>query len=99
VWYTDSVSEDRWISDWVMLAKRYAAQPALLGMDLHNEPGGPASWGSGDPATDWRLAAKPAGNAILAADPHVLIFVQGVQGLSGGGGHGAIVIAAYWDRV
>ncbi len=79
LWYTDSVPEDRWIADWVMLAKRYAAQPALIGMDLHNEPRGPATWGSGDPATDWRLAAQRAGNAILAVNPHVLIFVQGVE--------------------
>ncbi len=48
-------------------------------MDIHNEPRGPASWGSGDPATDWRLAAQRAGNAILAVNPYVMIFVQGVE--------------------
>jgi endoglucanase len=79
LWYTDAVPEDRWLADWVMLAKRYAAQPALLGVDLHNEPRGPATWGTGDAATDWRLAATRAGNAILAVNPHVLIFVQGVE--------------------
>jgi endoglucanase len=79
LWYTDTVSEDRWISDWVMLAQRYNGQPAVLGMDLHNEPRGPATWGSGDDSTDWRLAAQRAGNAILAANPYVLIFVQGVE--------------------
>jgi endoglucanase len=79
LWYTDAVPEDRWIADWVMLSKRYVAQPALLGVDLHNEPRGPAAWGNGDVSTDWRLAAQRAGNAILAANPHVLIFVQGVE--------------------
>jgi endoglucanase len=79
MWYTDAVPEDRWIADWVMLAQRYKGQPALLGMDLHNEPRGPATWGSGDPATDWRLAAQRAGNAILAVNPYVLIFVQGIE--------------------
>ena len=79
LWYTDALPEDRWLADWVMLAKRYAGQPALLGMDLHNEPRGPATWGSGDPASDWRLAAQRAGDAILAVNPHVLIFVQGVE--------------------
>ncbi|MBV9174045.1 MAG: cellulase family glycosylhydrolase, partial [Chloroflexi bacterium] len=29
--------------------------------------------------TDWRLAAGRAGNAILAVNPHVLIFVQGIE--------------------
>jgi endoglucanase len=79
LWYTDAVPEDRWLADWVMLAKRYAGQPALLGVDLHNEPRGPATWGSGDAATDWRLAAQRAGNAILAVNPHLLIFVQGIE--------------------
>jgi endoglucanase len=79
LWYTDAVPESRWISDWVMLAKRYRDQPAVLGMDLHNEPRGPATWGSGDPATDWHLAAQRAGDAILAVNPYVLIFVQGVE--------------------
>jgi endoglucanase len=79
LWYTDTVSEERWIADWVMLATRYKGQPALLGMDLHNEPRGPATWGSEDPSTDWRLAAQRAGNAILAVNPYVLIFVQGVE--------------------
>src|SRR5712691_9413961 len=50
LWYTDAVPEDRWIADWVMLAHRYKDQPALLGMDLHNEPRGPATWDSGDQA-------------------------------------------------
>jgi endoglucanase len=79
LWYTDAVPEQRWIADWTMLAQRYRSQPALLGMDLHNEPRGAATWGSGDPATDWRLAAQRAGNAILAVNPYVLIFVQGVE--------------------
>ena len=30
-------------------------------------------------ATDWRLAAERAGNAILAVNPHLLMFVEGVQ--------------------
>src|SRR5438270_11709504 len=51
LWYTDSVPEDRWIADWVMLANRYRGQSAVLGIDLHNEPRGPATWGTGAPAT------------------------------------------------
>jgi len=29
--------------------------------------------------TDWRLAAERAGNAILSVNPHLLIFVEGLQ--------------------
>lgn len=42
-----------------------------------------ATWGPyhglENPATDWRLAAQRAGNAVLAINPHLLIFVEGVQ--------------------
>ena len=79
LWYTDAVDEATWIAHLVYLARRYRDQPAVIGLDLHNEPGGPATWGSGDPQTDWRLAAERAGNAVLAAHPYLLIFVQGVE--------------------
>lgn len=79
LWYTDRVPESRWIDDWVMLARHYRQQTAVIGADLHNEPHGPASWGDGNPKTDWRLAAERAGNAILAANPDWLILVEGVE--------------------
>jgi endoglucanase len=79
LWYTPEYSEQRWIDDWVMLTQRYAGDDAVIGMDLHNEPHGQATWGSGDPATDWQLAAERAGNAILSVNPNLLIIVQGVE--------------------
>src|SRR5687768_11259425 len=92
LWYTSQYSEQRWISDWMMLAQRYAGNPAVVGADLHNEPhhvqGNPAAsacWGCGNTATDWRLAAERAGNAILAANPNWLIFVEGVDCFGPGG--------------
>jgi endoglucanase len=83
LWYTSEYDEARWISDWVMLAKRYAASDTVIGVDLHNEPHGRATWGSDDPATDWRLAAERAGNAILQVNPNLLIIVQGVEQYQG----------------
>jgi len=83
LWYTDQVPESRWISDWVMLARHYRGNDTVIGADLHNEPRGPATWGSGDPKTDWRLAAERAGNAILAANPDWLIIVQGIEQYQG----------------
>jgi endoglucanase len=79
LWYTDHVSEQKWIDDWVMLAKRYANTDVVIGADLHNEPHGEATWGSGDPKTDWRLAAEKCGNAILAVNPNLLIVVEGIE--------------------
>lgn len=77
LWYTATVSEQTWIEHWVALARRYAGDPTVIGADLHNEPHTPATWGTGVLATDWRLAAERAGNAILAANPDWLIFVEG----------------------
>jgi endoglucanase len=42
-----------------------------------------ATWGPtngvDNPATDWHLAAERGGNAVLAVNPHLLMFVEGVQ--------------------
>ena len=83
LWYTGTYSEARWISDWKMLAARYAGNPTVLGGDLHNEPHGPATWGNGS-TNDWRLAAERAGNAILSVNPNWLIVVEGVENASSG---------------
>jgi endoglucanase len=79
LWYTAQYSEARWISDWQSLATRYANNPTVVGFDLHNEPHDPATWGDGNPATDWKLAAERAGNAVLAINPRLLIIVEGIQ--------------------
>jgi aryl-phospho-beta-D-glucosidase BglC (GH1 family) len=78
LWYTSNYSEARWISDWTMLAKHFAGNSTVIGVDLHNEPHGPADWGAGD-ANDWRLAAQRAGNAVIAANPNLLVIVEGVE--------------------
>jgi endoglucanase len=96
LWYTDAYPETRWIADWQMLAKRYQANPMVVGADLHNEPHAPACWGCSQQSIDWKLAAERAGNAILAVNPNWLIFVEGVDcygpggTVQGGGG------SCYW---
>ncbi|WP_433207785.1 glycoside hydrolase family 5 protein [Dactylosporangium sp. CS-047395] len=79
LWYTDKVSEDRWISDWVKLAKQYKDNPLVVGADLHNEPHGEATWGDGNEKTDWQAAAERAGDAVLKANPNWLIIVEGIE--------------------
>ncbi|MFO0824361.1 MAG: cellulase family glycosylhydrolase [Gemmataceae bacterium] len=78
LWYKGAYTESRWIADWTMLANRYANNPTVVGADLHNEPHGPATWGTGG-TNDWRLAAQRAGNAILSANPNWLLVVEGVE--------------------
>ncbi|ARV61444.1 glycoside hydrolase [Nostocales cyanobacterium HT-58-2] len=79
LWYEDGFTEADWIDTWKMLAERYKNQTNVIGADLKNEPHGKASWGTNDLATDWRLAAERAGNAILEINPNWLIVVEGVE--------------------
>ena len=79
LWYTNQMPQARWIQDWVMLAQHYRGNDTIIGADLANEPHGPATWGDGNPSTDWRLAAEQAGNAILAVNPDWLIIVEGIE--------------------
>jgi endoglucanase len=83
LWYTDKYDEKRWVSDWVALASRYKGNDTVIGADLHNEPAGDATWGTGDPRTDWRMAAEKAGNAIQEVNPDWLIVVEGIEKSSG----------------
>ncbi len=78
LWYGDGFTEKDWIDSWTLLAKRYKGYNNVIGADLKNEPHGRASWGTGDRATDWRLAAERAGNKILSVNPNWLIVVEGV---------------------
>ncbi|MGY6024587.1 glycoside hydrolase family 5 protein [Streptomyces spinosirectus] len=77
LWYTQKVPESKWLSDWKMLAKRYKGNDKVIGADLHNEPRGQATWGDGNPKTDWKMAAEKAGNTIHSVNPNWLVFVEG----------------------
>jgi endoglucanase len=71
----------------------FNGNPTVIGVDLRNEPhligpnGVSGSCWTGDPATNgcptsltshnWPVAAETAGNAILAINPKLLIFVEG----------------------
>ena len=76
----------RFVADWVTLAAHYKNNPTVIGFDLTNEPhfapvtwrhGGGATWGDGSP-TDLKRMYELAGDAILQADPGVLIICEGI---------------------
>ncbi len=78
-----------WTRDLAFVARRYAHLPRFLGIDVYNEPNGSVRWSVGDPSmTDpsyfWKAAAETAATAVLAANPNLLIFVQGISAGSGG---------------
>jgi Ca2+-binding RTX toxin-like protein len=82
LWYDSHYTESRWISDWKMLAGRYADDPTVIGFDLHNEPHA-STWGDGSATTDWQAAATRAGNAVLGVNPNLLVIVEGIANYGG----------------
>jgi endoglucanase len=78
LWYNTQYPQTSWVADWQMMAQRYASNPWVIGADLRNEPRSPATWG-GPASTDWHAAAELGGNAVLGANPNMLIFVEGVN--------------------
>ncbi|PLJ77027.1 glycoside hydrolase family 5 protein [Infirmifilum sp. SLHALR2] len=76
LWYSDQVTEEKFIETWLSVARRFSKYPNVIGADIRNEPWG-ATWCTGDPATDWRLAVEKVGSKILEVAPHWLIFVEG----------------------
>ena len=83
LWYTSAYPESTWIKNLSTLASRYAGNSTVIGIDLHNEPHGPATWGDGG-VNDWRLAAERGGNAVLSANPNLLVIVEGIETASSG---------------
>ena len=79
LWYDAQYSDARWIDDWRQLAGRYLGNPTVVGCDLQSDLRNPATWGDGNPMYDWRAAAERAGNAILDANPDVLVIVEGIE--------------------
>ncbi len=78
-------TKENWIRDLAFVAQRYANLPRFFGIDLYNEPNGIVRWSTGDvnvnnPIYFWKPAAELASAAVLAANPNLLIFVQGING-------------------
>jgi endoglucanase len=87
LWYTPTYSEQQWISDVTFLANRYKNLDYFMGFDLKNEPREDtsstpntknATWGVGDPLSDWNKAAEKAGKSVLSVNPNILMFVGGI---------------------
>lgn len=78
LWYDAKYPEHRIIEAWKHVVSRYKNEPTFFAVDLKNEPHGPATWGSGNNKTDWRLASERMGNAVLKINPKLLIFVEGI---------------------
>ncbi|HTJ30101.1 MAG TPA: cellulase family glycosylhydrolase [Acidobacteriaceae bacterium] len=76
LWYNAEYPETKWLADWQTITRRYQHQPWVIGADLRNELRSGAAWGGSNPKLDWHAAAERGGNAVLAANPHLLIMVE-----------------------
>ena len=79
LWYNADYPEERWLADWRNIALRYKSQPWVVGADLRNELRSGAQWGDSDAKLDWHAAAERGGNAVLAANPNLLVMVEGPE--------------------
>jgi endoglucanase len=79
LWYNSEYPEASWLADWQAIAKRYRDQPWVVGADLRNELRNGATWGGADPKLDWHAAAERGGKAVLAANPRLLVIVEGPE--------------------
>ena len=87
LWYTSNgdlpnFSANQWLADWEGMAARYKNNPYVVGAELRNEiraaNGIPPNWGGGGPS-DWFVWSKKGGDAVLSANPNLLIFVDGLS--------------------
>jgi endoglucanase len=76
LWYNAEYPEWKWLADWRTIVRRYEGERWVVGADLRNELRSGAAWGGIDPKLDWHAAAERGGNAVLAANPKLLIMVE-----------------------
>ncbi|CAK0869732.1 unnamed protein product [Prorocentrum cordatum] len=94
LWYTShrvegmaSFSEGQFFDAVTRVARRYRSNALVAAFDLKNEirpdrdvfPWLLPSWGGGDIATDWTIAAKRAGLLVLAEDKDMILIVSAMN--------------------
>jgi len=85
MWYKGSMTTQDFYDTWVWVADRYKNDDTIIGFDLENEPHGAfdatprAKWDGTTDADNWKYVAQTAANKILAANPNVLILVEGIE--------------------
>ena len=76
-----TVSNEKFLQDWVKMAQHWAGNDTVIGFDLRNEPcahsSTPALWGGNGP-TDIHVMYQNVGNAVLAVNPDALIICESI---------------------
>jgi endoglucanase len=84
VWYDPNdgrFTDATFLETWFRVLDRYRDRRNLWGLDLLNEPHFRATWGTDDPATDWRRFVQDAIGQIEARYPDApwVYLVEGVE--------------------
>ncbi|WP_240643792.1 cellulase family glycosylhydrolase [Antribacter gilvus] len=87
VWWNDSVgvTTEEFYQAWEWVATEYRNNDTIIGADLKNEPHGKANetlrakWDGSTDADNFKHVAETAGRRILAINPNLLIFVEGIE--------------------
>lgn len=85
LWHTAAYPEAVWLQHWRRMAVRYRHLPYVVGAELRNgirpDPGQglTPTWGDGATLTDWKAAAERGGEAVLQANPNLLVIVGGID--------------------
>lgn len=85
IYNKQAYTKENWTRDLAFVAQRYAKLTRFFGIDIYNEPNGTVRWSTGDtnvtnPIYFWKAAAELASAAVLAANPNLMVFVQGING-------------------
>ncbi|MHB8063008.1 MAG: glycoside hydrolase family 5 protein, partial [Ruminiclostridium sp.] len=84
------ITTDKWIDTLAWLADKYKNDDTILALDLKNEPHGKrgyaaatptdiAKWDNSTDENNWKYAAEECSKAILAANPKLLIMIEGIE--------------------
>lgn len=85
IYNKQAYTKENWTRDLAFVAQRYSNLLHFFVIDIYNEPNGIVRWSVGDknsndPANFWKTAAESGAAAVLAANPKLMIFVQGING-------------------
>lgn len=86
LWTKGNITEADFINTWVWLAERYKNDDTIVAFDLENEPHGKAhsdtvfaKWDGSTDANNWKHVAEITAKAVLAANPEMLIMIEGIE--------------------
>lgn len=84
LWYSPTdrkYTTETFFDTWFAILDRYQDRPNLMGIDLINEPHGPATFGTGNPSNDWKMFVENAIPRFVERYPDRkwLFFIEGIE--------------------